>query len=238
MREASAEEKDAISPQKWADRWTKRAIQHGFASRAAYKLFQIQEEHHVVPLGGRVLDLGSAPGGWIQAACALVGSPRDQPQARIVGVDQRSFPAPKAHWDRRVQVLHMSAEQINREEIHKALRILNTENQPTEQWNPLHVVLSDMAPPTTGMRDVDAQKATELAFLAADIALGYEREPQGVLQTGGNLVIKIYDGQDAENLRRRVRPHFQRTVWTRPETTRPGSREKYLVALQRLLGQN
>lgn len=106
-----------------------------------------------------------------------------------------------------------------------------------QSWIPMHVVLSDMAPSTTGMRDVDARNAMELAHLAVTIAVGNSRDSRGLLGVGGNMVIKTFDGHDAESLRKQVKPHFQRALWVRPATTRPGSREKYLVGLHRCMPQ-
>lgn len=182
-----------------------------------------------------MLDLGSAPGGWLQAACTLVGNWKDQPHARVVGVDQRSFPIPKAHVDKRVQVLHMNAKQVDRAILQQAMHSWELKEDKGQAWIPMHVVLSDMAPPTTGMRDVDAQNAMELAHLAVSIAVGNLKDSHGLLGLGGNMVVKTFDGQDAEALRKEVKPHFQRALWVRPETTRPGSREKYLVALHRCM---
>mmetsp|Transcript_4643 Transcript_4643/g.29366 ORF Transcript_4643/g.29366 Transcript_4643/m.29366 type:complete len:131 (-) Transcript_4643:751-1143(-) len=129
----------------------------------------------------------------------------------------------------------MNAEQINQTIIRQAMRSCDLEEEKRQAWIPMHVVLSDMAPPTTGLRDVDALNAMELAHLAISIAVGNLGDSYGLLGVGGNMVVKTFDGHDAETLRQCVKPHFQQARWVRPETTRPGSREKYLVALHRCM---
>lgn len=196
------------SSRQWLDRhfndiYVKRAQHEGYRSRAAYKLLELQERDHLLRPGMRVVDLGAAPGSWSQVAQRLVG-----PFGGVVALDL--LPVDPIAG---VEVIRGDF----REE--KPLRAL----QAALGDLPLDLVLSDMAPNTSGIGAVDQPRALYLAELATAFARDH-------LSPGGALVVKVFQGQGFDGLLRELRSAFGRVVSRKPRASRPESREVYLVA--------
>lgn len=181
------------------DRFTARAREEGYAARSVYKLDEIQRRFPVLSPGDRVLDLGCHPGSWSRYALQWVGR-----RGRVVGVDLEETAMPGLVF------LHGSIEDIGVDALREAL------------GGEADVVLSDMAPRTTGNVLGDHVRQLELARLAVDVALA-------LLAPGGHLVVKVFDGEDAPAFVQDVRPHFERCKRLRPEAVRKVSREFFLV---------
>ncbi len=185
------------------DRFWKKAKQQGLRARSAFKLDEIQHRFHVLRPGGRVLDLGAAPGGWCQIAAREVG-----PKGFVLGVDLESIarlPPPATTW-----VADAFAPEL--------LARLRREGRA-----PYDAVLSDLAPKTSGVRGADEARSLELAGRA--LALSLE-----VLKPSGAFVVKVFMGGDFEAFLRECRQAFREVRVVRPEASvARGSKEVYLV---------
>jgi 23S rRNA (uridine2552-2'-O)-methyltransferase len=196
------------SSQKWLDRqnsdpFVKRAQREGYRSRAAYKLLEIQEKDRILQPGMRVVDLGAAPGSWSQIASRLVGR-----NGYLVALDLLPMdPLPG------VAVLEGDFREADAlERLHGIL-----------DGAPLDLVLSDMAPNITGMTAVDQPRSIYLVELALEFA-------RDRLKPGGTLVVKVFQGAGFDELLVEMRRSFSRVVSRKPKSSRPQSRELYLVA--------
>jgi len=180
--------------------WAK-AKDEGYAARSIYKLQEIDREHHVLQPGSRVLDLGCAPGSWLQYAGERVGS-----GGRVLGVDLEKVTA------------KVSSNVIA---LQQDMYTLTPQNLP-EGMLPLDVILSDLAPHTTGIRNTDQARAFHMsarAILFADT----------LLRLGGGLVVKTFQGPDTPRLIQGLRKRFDEPHVVRPKATRTKSFEVYLV---------
>ena len=198
-----ANKRRRASSTRWLERhlndpFVQGAREAGYRSRAAYKLLELDRKFRLLQSGRRVLDLGSAPGGWLQVAAAR--------GARVVGIDLAEV-APVA-----------GAEVIQGDIFDDAaiarLRAL--------AGGPVELVLSDLAAPATGQRAVDRLRAEGLAEAVC------ARLPE-VLAAGGGAVIKLVRGAEAEVVAA-ARRQFGSVRLYRPEASRTGSSEIYLVA--------
>jgi 23S rRNA (uridine2552-2'-O)-methyltransferase len=184
------------------DSYYRRAKANNMRSRAAFKLDELARG--LIKPGDRVVDLGCWPGGWLQIASRIVG-----PRGRVVGVD---LDEPQIL---RLENLRVVVGDAFAQETRAAIR--------RELEGPADVVLSDMAPKLTGIRDTDQARAEELALHAIDVA-------GELLRPGGNFVCKVFMGPSYERIVSEVRSSFQTTATRRPDASRRGSSELYLVA--------
>jgi len=196
------------SSRRWLDRhfkdaYVKRAREEGYRSRAAYKLLELQAKERILGPGMSVVDLGAAPGGWSQAAARIVG-----PRGRILALDLLPMePVPG--------VTFIQAD--FREEASPA-RLREALNGEAAD-----VVLSDMAPNLSGNPAVDQPRMMYLCELALDLARQLQKP-------GGSLVVKTFQGEGFEALHKEMRTSFRRVAGRKPKSSRPESRELYLVA--------
>lgn len=185
-----------------ADEFVLRARREGFRSRAVYKLTEIDEKHRLLVPGQVVVDLGAAPGGWSQVASAAVGS-----KGKVIAVDILPMdPIPGVEV-----VLGDFTRDETLAEVRDALG-----------GRPADLVISDMAPNLSGMKDVDQPRATYLVELALDLA-------DQVLVKGGAFVAKCFEGEGINGLRAGLKERFRRTYNVKPKASRGRSREIYLV---------
>lgn len=188
------------------DHLHQRAKREGLRSRAAYKLEEVQKSNKLLSKGQRVFDLGCWPGGWLEVAAGLVG-----PRGRVVGVD-------RAEVDPEIPLPQATALVGDLEAADIADRL--RESLGADRAD---VVLSDAAPKLTGIRETD--RANEERLLEAIEGL----LPQ-LLGLGGSLLIKILEGPEAQLIDRRIRASFDRAKTLKLQSTRKGSRERYLIA--------
>jgi 23S rRNA (uridine2552-2'-O)-methyltransferase len=184
------------------DRLYRKAKAQGLRSRAAFKLEDL--DRGLLGRGHRVLDLGCWPGGWLQVAARRVA-----PGGQVVGIDSRAM-TPLGLPNVRV----LQGDVFRDEVIEEAVRQLG---------GPADVVLSDMSPSLTGIRDRDEAHASELVRRALGVA---ERS----LRPEGSFVCKIFMNGDYRELREAVARRFERVSTTRSDATRKGSAELYLIA--------
>jgi 23S rRNA (uridine2552-2'-O)-methyltransferase len=186
------------------DRYFKKAQREGYRSRAAYKLLELQQRYRLLKAGDGVIDLGAAPGGWLQVAAKIVG-----PNGKVIGVDLQSIqPLP----ERNVILLRGD---IRSEEIQRRIRKLI--------GGPAHCVLSDMAPKLSGIRDADMARCLELNRIALAVA-------HQLLRLGGALLVKSFISEDLQLFSAELKQHFSAVQRTKPEATRQGSSEFYFLA--------
>ncbi len=200
--------KRSKSSRQWLDRhfndeYVKKAQKAGYRSRAAFKLLEIQEKDRVVKPGMRVVDLGAAPGGWSQIARDLVGE-----KGQVIALDILPM-------DPIAGVDIIQGDFREDEPLAQLRNLLDGE--------PVDLVISDLAPNVTGMASVDQPRAIYLCELALDFA----RES---LKPGGGFVIKVFQGAGFDEYLKSLRQSFGRVVSRKPASSRPKSREIYLVA--------
>jgi len=185
------------------DRFWQKARKEGLRARSAFKLDEIQRRFHLLRTGGRVLDLGAAPGGWCQIAAREVG-----PKGFVLGVDLEPIPPlppPAQSW-----VADAFAPEL--------LERLRAEGKA-----PYDAVLSDLAPKTSGIRDADEARSLDLAGRALALCLR-------VLRPSGFFVVKVFMGGDFEAFLRTCKAAFQEVRVVRPEASiARRSKEVYLV---------
>jgi 23S rRNA (uridine2552-2'-O)-methyltransferase len=192
-------------PYRPKDHYFQQAKRQGLRARSAFKLEELAERFHLLRPGARVLDLGAAPGGFLQVIAQAVG-----PSGLSVGIDLvRIRPFAEA-WVRTavVDVLADDAEA----------------KLDAVAPGPFDVVLSDMAPKTTGVRATDEARSHRLAERALEIARGRGKP-------GSSFAAKLFMGGDFEHFREQVRQAYREVKVVRPEATRSASFEVYLVGL-------
>lgn len=188
------------------DRFFRRARQQGFAARSIYKLEEIDRRFKLFKPGHRVLDLGCRPGSWMQYAAGLVGE-----TGHVVGLDRQEL----SHAPDHSCALVGDVLEIDPADLRGAL--------PEQMPGCFHVVLSDMAPDTTGITFTDQARSTELLLRALDIAalLGCP---------GGSFVGKLFMGEGFTDVRDRARELFGKVKMVKPDASRKSSKEQYIVA--------
>jgi len=185
------------------DAYVRKAQQAGYRSRAAFKLLEINERDHILRPGMTVIDLGAAPGGWSQVAAKIVGA-----RGRVIALDILPMDALAG-----VDIIQGDF----REEALLAEIVKSVEQQRVD------LVISDMAPNISGMKSVDQPRAMYLAELALDLA-------RKVLSPGGALLVKAFEGEGIEALRRELQRSFRTVATRKPKASRPASREVYMLA--------
>ncbi len=186
----------------WADHLTLRARAENYPARSVYKLEEIQKKFKVMKPGDRVLDLGCAPGSWLLYAADQVGG-----QGKVLGIDLTGIEIPLP--------AHVTTLQDN---------ILALEHQSLlNRETKFEVVLSDMAPATTGRKDVDAFRSFELCAMALEKALEH-------LVAQGNFVCKIFQGNEFKKFEQGVKTAFRECKIFKPESCRKQSKEIYIIA--------
>jgi 23S rRNA (uridine2552-2'-O)-methyltransferase len=187
------------------DEYYNRAKQEGYRSRAAYKLKQLDREATLVDEGDTVVDLGAAPGGWLQVAAELAGE-----SGTVVGVDrQRIDPIEGV------------------ETVRGDMTEESTRADVTELVGEADVVVSDMAPNMSGQYELDHARSVHLARIAFETALE-------LLAPGGDFVAKVFEGPDTDDLRADVDEEFEYARTIHPEASRDASSELYVVGKGRV----
>jgi 23S rRNA (uridine2552-2'-O)-methyltransferase len=186
------------------DSYFKKAKQEGYRSRAAYKLIELQQRFRILRPGDLVVDLGAAPGGWLQIAVKHTGA-----KGKVVGVDLQ--PITELHQP---NVKLIQGDILSEDVQRKIKEFLG---------GPANAVLSDLAPRLSGIHDTDVARSIELNQTALLIATR-------LLRTGGTLVMKGFVSEELQGLTFELKKHFRSVQRTRPEATRQGSSEFYFCA--------
>jgi 23S rRNA (uridine2552-2'-O)-methyltransferase len=186
-----------------SDEYVKRSQKEGYRSRAAYKLLELQERDRFIKPGQVVVDLGAAPGGWLQVARSLVGR-----NGLVVGLDL-------------LEIDPLAGVELIQGDFRDPL-VLQQLDMVLDN-RPVDLVLSDMAPNISGVAAVDQPRAMYLCELALDFC-------RHSLVEGGGLVTKVFQGEGFDEFYREVKSSFRRVVTRKPKASRAKSREVYVVA--------
>jgi 23S rRNA (uridine2552-2'-O)-methyltransferase len=192
------------------DEYYNRAKQEGYRARSAYKLEQLDLTAGLLGEARTVVDLGAAPGGWLQIAAEGVGS-----RGTVVGVDRQRID-PLSDVDARVELVRGDVtEEATIGRIREAIDAGGNER-------PVDVVLSDMAPNVSGDYDLDHARSVGLVRDAKAVA-------DALLAAGGEFCAKVFDGRDLADLRADLEADFEYVREVRPDASRDSSSELYLV---------
>ena len=189
----------------YQDHYFKKAKRERFPARSVYKLEEIDRRFRLLKPGQKVLDLGAAPGSWTLYAADRVGE-----RGRVLGLD-----------------LAAAAVALPRNAAIEQADLLGDQAGLAgllDQLSPFDVVLSDMAPRTSGVRFADQARSLELCERARDVA--FER-----LAPGGGFVAKIFEGPDAKAFVEGLRPRFASVKVFKPKSSRSESKEIFVVGL-------
>jgi len=192
-----------------ADSYRRQAQAEGFVSRAVYKLKAMDEKYRLFRSGERVLDLGCSPGSWLQCIVSRVG-----PEGLVLGVDLTPPKIPLVH------PLYFIVGDV-----------LSLDFEAIQAQSPyFNVIVSDLAPKTSGIKGVDQERSLELAQRAWDAA-------QKLLAPGGHFLVKIFEGPDIGSLAAQLKKAFHRFQRVKPAGSRSASKEYYLLGLGKQTGK-
>jgi 23S rRNA (uridine2552-2'-O)-methyltransferase len=201
----------SVSSQRWLQRqlndpYTQEAQRLGYRSRAAFKLSHINEKYNILKPDMRVVDLGAAPGGWCQILTEYIDT--SKPGNEIIAIDILEMePMPG------VVSLQLDFENHDAPEILKS-----------KMSGPADLVLSDMAPPTTGHKNTDHLRIMSLVEMAYDFA-------EQILAPGGVFIAKVFQGGTEQEILKKLKQHFDKVHHFKPESSRKDSSEMFVVAI-------
>jgi len=176
------------------DRFTQKAQAHGYLARSVYKLFAINQKYRLIRKGDNVLDLGCWPGSWLQACLQF--------RARPVGIDLR---------ETTIKGAEAYIGDVTQDKVFMLLKDRKFD-----------VVLSDLAPSTSGHREQDQYLSYELSKRAFFIA-------KNVLKHNGNFLVKIFQSKEADELLKELKKSFNFVKSAKPEASKKRSKEIYYV---------
>ena len=182
------------------DHYFLKARKEGYAARSAFKLEEMDRKFRLLNRGQRVLDLGCAPGSWLQYSATRV-----LPEGTLVGLDLKPV---EVKLPDEVRIIRKDIFQVRDEDFLQ---------------NPVFdILLSDMAPGTTGIRSVDVQRSYELNYCALKLS-------NRILKPGGTLVVKAFQGEPLNRLKEEFRSCFECLKLFKPRSSRNESIEIYLL---------
>jgi len=189
------------------DYYRRLAREQGYKSRAAYKLLEAVRKYKLIKPGDRVMDIGAAPGGWVQVASEAVGD-----DGLVIGVDLSpvDLDLPNAH------TLQMD---VNDDSLFETVKTLLPGDAD--------VLLSDISPNISGAWDLDHYRQIDLTLRSLQLS-------DLLLRTGGNAMFKIFEGERFAEIRKEAEKRFKTVTIMKPRASRRESSEIYLVCLGRL----
>jgi len=190
---------------RWEDHYSQRAKKERFPARSVYKLKEIQKKYSLIKKGNKILDLGCAPGSWLLYAADLTGN-----TGHVIGIDLVPV---KIQVPPHVKIFTND--------------ILSMDDGFfSSLGQDVDVVMSDMAPSTTGNRFVDSTRSYNLCQMALTVA-------QSTVKTGGSFVCKIFQGEDFKEFSDSVKAVFNRHKIFKPQSTRKVSKEIYIIGFEK-----
>lgn len=188
------------------DEYVKRAQKEGYRARAAYKLLEIDDKDKLIKPGMTIVDLGSTPGSWSQVAVQ-----RLKGQGRVIALDiLEMHPIPGVEF---------ICGDFREETVLKQLEA-SLNNKLVD------LVIADMAPNMSGLKDVDQAGATYLTELALEFCKDW-------LKPGGHILVKVFIGSGFDEIIKQMRSQFEKVVTRKPKASRDRSSEVYLLGLHR-----
>lgn len=188
---------------RWQDHYSRRAKKEKFPARSVYKLQEIQRKYNLIKKGDKVLDLGCFPGSWLLLAAKLTGA-----GGQVVGVDLQP----------------VSIEIPSNARVYTADILSINDEFFRSEGQDFNMIISDMAPATSGNKHVDSVRSFNLCQAALSIA-------QNMLIPGGSFVCKIFQGEDFKAFSDSVKSSFNKTRIFKPQSSRKASREIYIIGL-------
>lgn len=185
------------------DVYVRQSQEQGYRSRASFKLLEMQQQDGLIRPGMTVVDLGAAPGGWSQVAAELVGE-----RGRVIASDILKM-------DALAGVEFLQGDFTERQVLDRLLESLGEDAAD--------LVISDMAPNMSGMKEIDQPRIMHLAELALDLA-------RSVLKPKGTFLVKVFQGEGYELFQRELRDSFETVKVRKPKASRARSSEIYLLA--------
>jgi len=185
----------------WEDHYSQRAKKERFPARSVYKLKEIQKKYSLIKKGNKILDLGCAPGSWLIYAADLTGN-----TGHVIGID----------------LVPVKIQVPPHVKIFTGDILSMDDGFFSSLGQDVDVVMSDMAPSTTGNRFVDSTRSYNLCQMALTVA-------QSTLKTGGSFVCKIFQGEDFKEFSDSVKAVFNRHKIFKPQSTRKVSKEIYII---------
>jgi len=187
------------------DYYYQKAKQEKYRSRGSYKLTQAIEKYHFIKYGDVVIDLGAAPGGWVQVAKRIVGN-----RGFVLGVDLRPFkPFPQNY------VRTMIGDITDEEVLKQILELLPRK---------ANAVISDVSPNISGVWEVDHARQIDLAQQALNIA-------SQTLGLGGNFFVKVFQGDMLDDFVNEVKKQFETVMVVKPKASRDKSSEMFILGM-------
>lgn len=196
---------------RWEDHFSRRAKKEHFPARSVYKLEEIQNKYKLIKKGNKVLDLGCSPGSWLLYAATLTGN-----KGQVVGIDLKPVSI-KMPPNARIYICDILS-------IYKIDK--NDKDVLESIGKDFNVILSDMAPETTGNKDVDAVRSFDLCQAAFLIA-------KNLLIHRGSFVCKIFQGEDFKKFSDTVKAGFNRHKIFKPQSSRKASKEIYIIGQEK-----
>lgn len=190
---------------KESDFWAQKAKKEGYPARSVYKLEELQKAYKIIPGGGRIMDVGAAPGSWTLYVARNILKGKGQ----VVSVDLKDLslcPLPQ-------NVVTLKGDAFSKENLEKL-----------KSFGEYDSIISDAAPSTSGNKAVDAARSAEL--VNSVITLAGE-----CLKKNSSLVVKIFQGEDFQNTVNRMKGMFKKVVIHKPKACRTSSVEVYIVGL-------
>ncbi|MES2803529.1 MAG: RlmE family RNA methyltransferase [Bdellovibrionota bacterium] len=193
------------------DHYFKKAKEQNFVARSVFKLEEIDQKFKIISPNQKILDLGASPGSWSQYCSKKIG-----PNGRLLGVDLTEIDLKLSKTMSNAKFIQADLRDINLEEIFKEYGFND----------PFDIVLSDMAPKTTGIRITDQARSFELCEIALNVARKF-------LRKDGHFVCKLFHSDDFSKLREEIKKDFQKFEAVKPDSTRKISKEIFLVGLKK-----
>jgi 23S rRNA (uridine2552-2'-O)-methyltransferase len=184
------------------DGYWRKAKKEGYRSRASYKLMQLNKKFGLLKRGDTVLDVGCAPGGWMQVAREVVGE-----SGYVLGIDLQKISPFK---------------EDNVEALQVDITSNNIVTMIRERKEVFDVVISDISPNISGIWDVDHFRSVELSEKALDLAVE-------LLRSRGNFLVKVFQGEAIQEFFEKVKAHFSYTKISSPKASRKSSAEVYVI---------
>ena len=199
--------KRTISKKKrrWQDHYSEQARKEKYPARSVYKLKEAQKKFRLIKTGDRVLDLGCSPGSWLLYAAELTGK-----QGRVLGIDLQSVTCqlPPQAETLKADVLSVDRVWFEKQDL----------------LNGFDVVLSDMAPATSGNKMRDAIRSYQLCQAALNVA-------EMALKPGGSFMCKIFQGQEFKKFSEAVKSRFRNHRIFKPRSSRKESKEIFILGI-------
>lgn len=186
------------------DYYFNKARKEGYAARSAFKLEEIDKKHKIIKPGFCVIDLGCFPGSWMQYIAKKVGK-----KGLVVGIDRTQL---KINLTDNMRHIHSDINELDSTKL----------GEFAERFD---LVCSDMAPNSTGVRDVDAARSLQLCQMAQHVALQW-------LKKRGAFLVKCFQGPSFDPLLKEMRGNFEQVKIVKPKSSRNESREIFLLGIQ------